>query len=220
MEKVLITFPSIHNGIIKSKDNPSDPNNFVSVVNGYALVSTPYSVISVDLMDYFINYITIDEIQKPAFLKLIEWMEGKHFTSEFWGYLTSWNDVFVIDDTSICVSGDKFEKILHYTEEEEIDVKSLLNLIVLNSKSGKYQLGSIGISNVTLKIIDKTIGKLIQKNSLIFEFISLNSTIRFTVDNMPCIFGIILSSNAVTSKQFLFDGFKQFCLKAELKLIS
>lgn len=220
MEKVLIMFPAIHKGIIKSKDNPKDPYNYVFVINSHAIVTTPYSVIAVDLNDYFLNYITIEENQKESFLELLKWMEGRHFTSEFWSYLTSWNEIFVLNETSICISGDKFEKVLHYTEDDDVDYKTTLSLILANSKSGKYQLGSIGVSNLTLKIIDKTIGKLIQKNSLIFEFISLNSTIRFTVDNMPCIFGIFLSSNAVTSKQYLFDGFKQFCLKAELKLIS
>ena len=107
---------------------------------------------------------------------------------------------------------------MHYTHDEEIDTRNILSLVINNFKSGKYQLASIGLSNFTLKIIDKTIGKIIQKNPLIFEFISLNSTIRFSVDSMPCIFGIILSNNALTAKQFIFDGFKNCAIKSELKL--
>lgn len=219
MEKVLIMFPAIHKGIIKSKENSTEPYNYVSVVNGHAIVCTRASIICVDLNDYFLNYITIEEGQKKAFTQLLEWMEGRHFTYEFWNYLTAWNEIWVINSDTIVISGDKFEKALHYTHEDSVEINNILSMIVANSKSGKYQLGSIGISNVTLKIIDKTIGRLIQKNSLIFEFISLNSTIRFTVDNMPCIFGIFLSSNSLTVKQMLFDGFKQFALKTELKLL-
>ena len=218
MNEVLIMFPALHNGIIKTKDATTEPYNYVSVINGHAVVITPFSNIFIDLNDYFINYITIAEEHRPGFDELMKWMEGKHFTSEFWSYLTGWNKIRVIDEFSIGIDGDKFVKELHYTQDENIDIRNVLNLVVNNFKAGKYQLGSIGISNYTLKIIEKTIGKIIQKNPLIFEFISLNSTIRFTVDSMPCIFGIVLSNNALTTKQFIFDGFKKFALRAELKL--
>jgi hypothetical protein len=211
-------FPSLHNGIIKTKDKSTEPYNYVSIVSGHAIVITPYSTIFVDLKDYFINYITIIDEHRQGFDELMEWMEGKCFTSEFWSYLTGWNVIKVIDEFSISITGDKFVKELHYSHDDDINVKNVLNMTVNNFKSGKYQLASIGLSNFTLKIIDKTIGKIIQKNPLIFEFISLNSTIRFTVDSMPCIFGIILSNNALTTKQYIFDGFKNFALKAELKL--
>lgn len=220
MNKVLIMFPAIHKGITPSKENTTEPYNYVSIVSGHAVVVTPYSVIFLDLNDYFINYIGIDEEQRVAFTELMDWMESKHFTSEFWSYLTHWNTVHVIDENRINISGDKFEKELLYTHDNNIDIKNVLNMIVNNSKSGKYQLAAIGISNMTMKIIDKTVGRLIQKNPLIFEFISMNSTIRFTVDSMPCVFGILLSSNSLTSKQFLFDGFKSFALGAELKLLT
>jgi hypothetical protein len=218
MSQVLIMFPAIHKGIIPTKEATTEPYNYVSVISGHAVVITPYSNIFIDLNDYFINYITIVEDHRQGFKELMDWMEGKHFTSEFWSYLTGWNTVEVVDENSISISGDKFEKELHYTHDENINIKNVLNMMVNNFKSGKYQLASIGISNFTLKIIDKTIGKIIQKNPLIFEFISLNSTIRFTVDSMPCVFGIVLSNNALTTKQFIFDGFKNFALKAELKL--
>jgi len=220
MKKVLIMFPAIHNGIIKSKDNTTEPYNYVSVSSGHAIVVTPYSTIFLDLNDYFINYITIGEEQREAFAELMDWMEGKHFTSEFWAYLTHWNTIHVIDRYRINISGDRFEKELVYTHDDNIDITNLINMLINNSKSGKFQLASIGISNQTMKIIDKTVGKLIQKNPLIFEFISLNSTIRFTVDSMPCVFGIVLSSNALTTKSGLFDGFKNFALKAELNLLN
>lgn len=218
MAQVLIMFPALHNGIIKTKEATTEPYNYVSVINGHAVVVTPYSNIFLDLKDYFINYITIAEEHRQGFDELLEWMEGKYFTSEFWSYLTGWNTIEVIDENSISITGDKFIKELHYSHNPEINIKNVLNMVVNNFKSGKYQLGSIGISNYTLKIIEKTIGKIIQKNPLIFEFISLNSTIRFTVDSMPCIFGIVLSNNALTTKQFIFDGFKNFAIKSELKL--
>jgi hypothetical protein len=211
-------FPAMHKGIIKTKEETTEPYNYVSVVNGHAIVITPYSNIFVDLNDYFINYITIAEEHRQGFEELMAWMEGKYFTSEFWSYLTGWNTIEVVDQHSISISGDRFEKELHYTHDKNIDIKNVLSLIINNFKSGKYQLASIGISNFTLRIIDKTIGKIIAKNPLIFEFISLSSTIRFTVDSMPCVFGVFLSNNALTTKQYIFDGFNNFAIKAELKL--
>lgn len=212
-------FPALEKGIIKTKSEASEPYNYVSIINGHAVVVTPYSSIFIDLNDYFINYMTIVDDHREGFDELMKWMEGKHFTSEFWSYLTHWNTIYVVNEKSIKISGDNFEKELHYTHDDEVDIKNVLNMLVNNFKAGKNQLASIGVSNYTLKIIDKTIGKIIQKNPLIFEFISLNATIRFTVDSMPCVFGIILSSNALTTKQFLFDGFKNFAMKAELKLL-
>jgi hypothetical protein len=218
MSDFKIMFPAIHNGIMKTKDETTEPYNFVSVVCGHAIVVTPYSSIFLDLNDYFINYITLAPGHREPFDQLIKWMEGKHFTSEFWSYLTHFNTIEVIDENTISISGDKFVKELKYEHDEKINISTVLNLLVNNSKALKYQLASIGVSNYVLKIIDKTVGKIVQRNSLIFEFISLNATIRFTVDSMPCIFGIILSNNALTTKQFIFDGFKNFALKAELKL--
>lgn len=218
MSKVLIMFPALEKGIIKTKDETTEPYNYVSVINGHAVVVTPYSNIFIDLEDYFINYVTILPEQREGFMELLQWMEGKFFTSEFWSYLTHWNTVEVINENVISISGDRFVKELHYNHNEDISITNVLNMFVNNFKSSKHQLPSIGVSNFVLKIIDKTIGKVIAKNPLIFEFISLHSTIRFSVDSMPCIFGIILSNNALTTKQFIFEGFKKFALRSELKL--
>jgi hypothetical protein len=217
-KKVRIMFPALQKGIIKSKEDTQEPYNYVSVIKGHALVVTAYSVIFLDLQEYFINYIALEGEDKEAFLELLNWMEDKHFTSDFWTYLTHWNVVHVIDENRINISGDRFEKELVYTHDDTINLRNAMNMIVNNSKASKTQLPAIAISNDVLKIVDKTIGKLINKNALIFEFISLNSTIRFSVDSMPCVFGILLSSNSVTSKPYLFDGFKDFALKAELSL--
>lgn len=218
MKTVLIMFPSLHNGIIKTKDETTEPYNYVSIINGHAIVVTQYSFIFVDLNDYFINYVTISEEHRVGFKDLMDWMEGKFFTSEFWSYLTGWNTIEVVNENSIKISGDRFEKELHYTHDENINIKGVLKMVITNFKTNKNQLPSIGVSNFVFKIIDKTIGKIIAKNPLIFEFISLNSTIRFTVDSMPCVFGIFLSNNSLTTKQFIFDGLKDFAIKAELKL--
>jgi hypothetical protein len=80
-------------------------------------------------------------------------------------------------------------------------------MIVNNSKASKTQLPAIAISNDVLKIVDKLLVSLLIR-MLIFEFISLNSTIRFSVDSMPCVFGILLSSNSVTSSLIYLMGLK------------
>ena len=212
MEKVQLAFPNIHKGIKKSKDHPETaPYNYVTIFQQHAIIVTPYSVICLNIEDYFLNYHTIHEEQKVGFRQLMIWLEGKHFTTEFWDYLTTKNEIIVIDDNRINVSGDCFQKELVY-EHKEVVFNNALQMIKQNFSDGKVQISSTAISNNILKTIDTTVGKLVGPNALIFEFNSLtSSTIRFTVQDMSFIFGIFLSSNDCLSKPFNFEHFNNFC---------
>lgn len=211
MKKVNLSFPALQKGIKSSKDNPENaPYNYVSIYSGHAIVVTPYVVICVNLEDYFLNYHTIHEEEREGFRELMNWMEGKFFTVEFWNYLTSKNEIYVIDDNMINVAGDNFEKQLIYSHKE-ISLQNVLSILKLNWDNGMNQISSIAINNNNLKTIDTTLGKLIATKALIFQFQSSGaSTIRFTVEDMNCLFGIILSSNDCLSKPFNFEQLKQF----------
>lgn len=215
MKKVRIIFPPIHKGITIKKDESTSPYNYVSIVNSHAIVITPYTVICFNLREYFLNVLTVAEEENEAFHELLNWMEGKFFTIEFWNYLTSLNDISVIDETRINISGDKFHKELIYDSEIDFDTKGILVNLKKAFTSRRYQYAKIGVSNGILKTLDKTIGKTIQGNAFIFELLGPDQPILFTVDNMDFLFGLILSSNKEAMKQFLFDGFKEFVSKIE-----
>ena len=211
MNKVQLVFPNIHKGVKKSKDHPETaPYNYISIVHQHAIVVTPFSVICLNLEDYFLNYHTIHEEQKVGFRQLMNWLEGKHLTTEFWEYLTSKNEVYVIDENRINVSGDSFQKELVY-EHKDVVIENALQMIKQNFSDGKVQIASVAIANSILKLIDTTVGKFVGSNALIFEFNSLTaSTIRFTVQDMSFIFGIFLSSNDCLSKPYNFEHFNNF----------
>jgi hypothetical protein len=210
IKKVKIIFPSIHKGITIKKDESTTPYNYVSIVNSHAIVVTPYSVVCFNMREYFLNVLQIDDTENEAFHSLMNWMEGKFFTIEFWNYLTSLNDITVIDETRIKISGNRFQKELIYDSQIDFDTRGILKNLKTAFTGGKYQYARVGISNGILKNLDKTFGKIIQGNSLVFEMLGPDQPILFTVDNMDFIFGLILSSNKDAAKQFLFDGFKGF----------
>lgn len=211
MNKVKIMFPLLHKGVKQSKDNPEgSPYNYIVVRDGHAIVTTPYVVIALNLRDYFLNYHTIDEMEREGFEELMNWMEGKAFTVEFWSYIVAKHDITVLDDDRINVTGDAFQKELIY-QEQDVKVENILSLLKNNWINGKTQVSAVGMSANNLKTITDTVGKLIGPNALIFEFNAVvNSTIRFTIEDMPCVFGVMLSSNNALDRPFNFDGFRKF----------
>lgn len=211
MNTVKISFPALHKGIKPSKDNPEgSPYNYIVVTNGHAIVTTPYAVVVLNLVDYFLNYHTIDEMEREAFDQLMAWMEGKAFTIEFWSYLIAKHEISVLDENRINVSGDSFQKELIY-KEQDVLIDNILQMLKQNWNNGKMQVSAIGMSANTLKTITDSVGKLIGPNALIFEFNGgTSSTIRFTIEDMPCVFGVMLSSNNSLDRPFNFEGMKKF----------
>lgn len=211
MNKVEIMFPSLQKGIKKQKETPdASPYNYVSVKNGHAIVVTSNSVICLNMEDYFLNYHTILDDQKVGFRELLTWMEGKYFTTEFWEYLTSKNEIYVIDENRISVSGQLFEKELIYHENEVI-LDGALMLLKKNFGNQKLATPAVGMRNTLLKTIDATVGKLISQNAIIFEFnMDSNLLIRFTIEDMTCVFGVFTQSAECTGRPFNFENFKNF----------
>lgn len=211
MNKVNIMFPSLEKGIKKMKDAPErSPYNYVSVKNGHAIVVNQQTIICLNMEDYFLNYHVIEEEEKVGFRELMNWMEGKHFTSEFWGYLTSRNAVAVIDEERISVTGQMFEKELIY-HENDVNLEGVINLLKKSFADNKNQVSITAIKNSQLKIIDSCVGKLISQNSLIFELnAEPTSMIKFTIEDMSCVFGITTNPNECTKRPFNFENFKTF----------
>lgn len=214
MEHVKILFPSLHKGIKKDKNAPDEsPYNYVSVLNGHAIVCTPQTVVCFNMWEYFMSYQVIPDDHKPEFSKLMAWMEGKHFTSEFWDFLTKWNHVSVVDENRLRVVNEKLDKELVY-HHIAADLSSQKKLLKDNWENGKSQIANIAISNYHLKLIYDAIGTFIQKSALIFEFYTISSTVRFAVDEMNFIFGVLLSSGSVAIKPDNFKFMKEFIYPA------
>lgn len=185
------------------------PFNFVSIKNGHALVCTPGSVIAINLQYYFQNVLSIAEPDREEFDKLMAWMENKYFTNEFWTYLTGWNEVEVVSDDRILVKGDKFQKELIY-EPVEVHLSDAFNALRICVRNQRNAIPVVGVSNLNLRLIHDTVGGIIGTNPLVFEFISNNSMMRFTADNMPFIFGVLLLSNNAAQRPYAFTQFQDF----------
>lgn len=210
MDHVTIQFPAIHNCTDNNKDLPHESSfRYVNVYQNHAVLVTPTTAICIDLLEYFINYCGIEETERPAFDELMAWMEGKSFTKDFWQFLVAKNEINVVSETKIKIKSGTFEKVLIY-EHVNVSLDQVVGMLNKNIENQKSSVAAIGISQNNFNIISKTIGKMIGKNVLIFEFITITSTIRFTVDEMTFIFGVVLSSGQPTLKPFNFEHFKKF----------
>lgn len=207
---VTLQFPALHNCLDNSKDLPLQSMfRYVNIHRGHAVLVTSTTTICVDLRDYFIGYHTVEETERHAFEELMKWLEGKSFTDKFWKFLTQKNEISIVADNKIKIVGESLEKILVY-EPVEVNIESAMSILVNNIENHKSAVPAVGISMHNFNIISKTVGKMIGKNVLVFEFLSASSTIRFTVNEMNFIFGVILSSGSPTLKPFNFEPFKKF----------
>ena len=109
--------PGLHKLVSSNKKlDFAVPQKLIHVVNGYAFVNNDITAI-VNVREYVKKELSLEsEDDFENLTKIIEWMNGKSFTKEFWSILTKECLLEVEDESSLKISNGQFTTILTYED--------------------------------------------------------------------------------------------------------
>lgn len=205
-----INLPQIHKGISKDKDNPLNPSNYVKVRDGVAVVNSGFYVFAMDLKSYFTESALISDEELKDFNELMEFMEGKSFSSEFWNEIANNLLIRVLDEETLFIENDKISKNIFY-QGKDIMSNGVFSTLISIGKTMPLASQSIAVDPKVLNTFLSCFGKLIQSNSVVFEITEKKDILRITVDNFKYIYGFVANNVMAAEKPFKFDSYKEFC---------
>lgn len=211
MKNVLINFPSFHAGMTFTKETSfDDPKKYICIINGHAVITANEGCIVVNLKDYFENVFDVEPGE--AFDELMNWVEGKNFTKEFWKELSGLQNISVVDETTLLIENESYSSHLIYTHKEVL-TDAVMKKFITSIKEEAHAYSTVGIPYGVINFIEKTVGPLLKKNnnSMIAEFIQKDREIKITFKGLPCIFGIVRNTTyEVEGRAFDFEDMTDF----------
>lgn len=210
MEMISIPFPPIHKSVKVDKKKPEYAGNYVNIRNGVAVIVSTNGIFCFDLKNFFIESQLVPNDMEEQFEELFNFLEGKSFNHEFWEFLTKGDSLKVLDNDCLYIENDKINKSLIY-EYRDVDLKPALDLLKKNyTNNGPKGTVLSGLKTPALKQFLDGFGKTIQSNSILIEYTTEAGLFRFTVNNIPYIFGLFSNDYSITEKQFMFDYANDF----------
>lgn len=171
----------------KLEDN--DPTKLVTVIRGHAIVCNEIYV-AVNLREYVkIECGIVETHDLDVLTEIINWMEGKSFSKEFWSELT--NDCFIkLTEEGLEIQNLNYNKVLIY---EEIQTSEDTYLAVLrdNLVETSVTVQKIAVNSSYLLLISNTFKKEFGKGSIILESTGIDKALRFSGVRKDYIFGFI-----------------------------
>lgn len=182
--------PKLNLLIKVDKENETAVNNFIFVKNKTAIAFSPSAAFCVDLREYlkreldFMDTETIEEMDV-----ILDYFEGKAFTTEFWKELTS--TCFLSLKNELVIEYNSYEKTLNYEDPQILptELESKLNLLktVLTRPSGTTD--KICFNGLIVSDIHKVFGSELKVDDLIFDFSGRAGTLLFQGRRKDYIFG-------------------------------
>lgn len=213
---VEITLPALHKAISASKDLDFDnPQRYISVVNGHAIISNSVAVLVFNLDDYFNNYEDLKPDETHYYNELVEWMNGKFFSKEFWNEISGTKTISVIDSSTLRVE-DANVKNLSYTHHN-VNIQGILKMLNYNAKTQPIPYPASAFSKACYTFIDKAVGKQIGTSSIITEFVEKEKPARWIADKNFYVFGLFMPNHAATEAAFNFEPLNEFCENLNLE---
>lgn len=213
---VTINVPALHKGISFGKDEEiTNPKRYVSVYEHHAIIVSGHGIIILDLNDYFLNYQKVQE--EDSFIEFLNWLDGKHFTPEIWAQMVGLKKIKVMDENSIQIEHESYKNVLTY-EPQNVYIDAVLKLIRNNANVGAVSFEKVGFPQRSLAFIDKTIGGVVGGRVMVWEFPSQDKPIRFSYNDMPCVFGFIANkTKEIEEKLFDFSAMEEFTKRIKVE---
>lgn len=213
-----LQFPPIHKLLEKDLTGyeENDARRGVVIIKDHAVVMNKRSIVCFNLHEYF----TIKEKKQTAeqiadLNKILQFMDGKQFSGAFWEELCRGAVVYVkegINDNKLHLEGAVKKDLIH--DYKKVDTTPILEILGKNSEANMVSLNKVTYFVEPLSDILTVFKKYLKKESMVLEFTGVNSTIRFTFEDNPWIFGVFDSDNALSNKSFLFENLSSFYLDA------
>lgn len=207
---ISLKFPSLEKLLSKqtAELDEDDPKKGICIRDGHAIIVTEQFILFFDLADYFVktnNFIdnnVLNEMQR-----ILDFMEGKMFSSIFWKELTSINQVGISSE-GINLNG-AIQKDIYY-REKIFDVSEITMLCTTIKGSEPFNKSMNAIYIEPLLNLLTGLKPMVKTDTLVLRTVGENTQIQFTFDESPWIYGVISANAATNSKFFVFDSLQMF----------
>ena len=169
----------------------TDPTKNIHVFQGHAIVSNDVVAI-VNLREYVKRELKIDDEEDLKELtNIIEWMEGKSFSKEFWSELTTEKIIeLVFDEDAIEISHSSFTQKLTY-QYINTEAERPFKLVLDNINREEMEMSRFALNGEHFSIISKGFSNEVKGDNLIFKLSGSGNAILFSLQRKEYIFGVL-----------------------------
>jgi hypothetical protein len=208
---ITVSFPALNNALTKDvKDLPeNDPRRGIIVLNNNAIVLQNNFCIVCDLYEYFTIESGVEDPEELEELdKILFWMDGKIFSSEFWKEITKGANM-KMNEGNLYVENPKYSKDLHH-KEIPIDLLEPLKKLQDISKQPEDLISAIAIPFGSLQKIYSCLASEFKNDIIIFEFNRQDSLVKFTFRKRKHFYGYIKPHYDSVQEGFRFESLNNF----------
>lgn len=171
------------------KISDSDPTKSIHVSNGHAIVSNNIVAI-VDLRNYVKRELNvIDENELEELTSILDWMEGKSFSKDFWSELTGERFVTLTED-GLSITHESYISNLNYFDRDT-DIKHALKILKDNLMRPEKEMSRFALSGDHFSLLTKGFSNELKGDNFIFKLSGSGNTVLFSLQRRDYIFGII-----------------------------
>lgn len=191
------------------KSSEEDPKKYVHVINGHAIVNNNL-ICAVSLREYVkLECDVTDELELDRLTGILDWMEGKSFTKEFWAELVKECFVNLNGEDQLEIEHQTYNKLLVY-EYVACDKELPLQVISDNICRDESNVNRVGIDGSVLTNLTKVFKNEIKNDSIVFGFTGSANAVKFTCSRRDYIFGLIPVNYDSASELTAFLGNSDF----------
>jgi hypothetical protein len=200
---MLFKLPKLNTLVSNSKKlEEDDQRQFIHVINGYGIVSNEIVAV-VDLREYVKSQCKISEDDQLETLKeILDFMEGKSFTKDFWSELIVENFVRLNGQGNLNIENQNYNKILVY-DHIETDTLQAFTFITDNIDREGKSVQRIAFDGKIIDSLNKAFKSELSNDSLLIEFTGQQNSAKFQLTKKDYIFGLLPtnynSANEITS---------------------
>lgn len=215
---ITIKFPSFEKAISKNLKelDDDDPRRGIIVLNNNAIVINEDFCFVINLYDYFTIECGIEsEDEIDNLKKILFYMNGKIFNSEFWKELTKGSNMRITNGL-LYIENPKYAKDLHYTHAD-LNVLEPLEELIGAAEMKENLISAIGLPFNALKTIYDCLASDFKTDIIIFEFNAQDQPVKFTFRKRKHFFGYILPHYNSVQEGFRFESLKSFTEDEDIK---
>lgn len=185
-----LVLPKLDLVVLKdAKANEDDARKFIHVIARHAVVQNGIAI-AVDLREYIKRECEIeDDHDFKSLDQILNWMEGKSFTADFWKELTTKAFVELHPD-GLKIENLSYNKILEYE-----DVPRNINTMTESLKNGfaksPVTVDRVAVNGVNVDKLNSVFKREMKQDCFIFDFCGKENSFKFQAQRRADIFGLL-----------------------------
>lgn len=191
------------------KGNSEDIRKYIHVVNGHAILINGI-IIVVNLREYVkVECEITDENELNHLDTILEWMEGKSFTGDFWAELTNKYEVNLLNNGQFEIQTLNYSKTLIWEETFTV-MENVMEMLISNLNRQPSITEVLGIPFDSLSKVTACFKKELKGFNLLVKPIAQDAHIMFQAHKKDYIFGIVPLDYNSANDIYAFVGVREY----------